>query len=78
MSLRRRLRSLFHRNEADGELDEELKFHVEQKMLDLIARGMDPLTARTAALRSFGGVEKMKEECRDMRGAHWLENFRHD
>ncbi|HKS83772.1 MAG TPA: ABC transporter permease, partial [Candidatus Acidoferrales bacterium] len=40
--------------------------------------GMDPLTARTAALRSFGGVEKMKEECRDMRGAHWLENFRHD
>ncbi|HKS82772.1 MAG TPA: ABC transporter permease, partial [Candidatus Acidoferrales bacterium] len=61
-----------------SDLDEELKFHVEQKMLDLIARGMDPLTARTAALRSFGGVEKMKEECHDMRGTRSIEDFWQD
>ncbi|HKS83773.1 MAG TPA: permease prefix domain 1-containing protein, partial [Candidatus Acidoferrales bacterium] len=58
----KRFRAFFRRPALDSDLDEELKFHVEQKMLDLIARGMDPLTARTAALRSFGGVEKMKEE----------------
>jgi putative ABC transport system permease protein len=56
------------------DLDEELKFHVEQKMLDYIATGIDPEEARTAALRAFGGVEKAREECRDMRGTNLIEN----
>jgi putative ABC transport system permease protein len=74
MPLLKRLRSLFRRNELDAALDEELKFHVEQKMADLIAEGMNPETARTAALRSFGGVVKTREECRDMRGTNLIEN----
>jgi predicted permease len=78
MFILKRLRSLFHRNELDADLDEELRFHVEQKTAELIERGMDPQTARTAALRAFGGVEKMKEASRDMRGSRWLEDFWQD
>jgi putative ABC transport system permease protein len=78
MPLLKRLRSLFRRKELDAALDEELKFHVEQKMLDYIAAGMSPEAARTAAMRSFGGVEKTREECRDMRGTNLLENFWRD
>ena len=74
MRLMKRLRSLFRHKELDVELDEELRFHVELKMLDLIAAGMDPQEARTAALRSFGGVAKTQEECRDMRGTNLIES----
>jgi putative ABC transport system permease protein len=74
MSLRKRLRSLIRRKELDTELDEELKCHVELKMLDCIAAGMDPEEARATALRAFGGVEKTREECRDMRGTNWIED----
>ena len=42
----KRFRSLFRRRELDQQLDEELRFHVEQKTQELIERGMDPRTAR--------------------------------
>jgi hypothetical protein len=62
MSLRKHLRSLLRRKDLDMYLDEALKFHVETKMLDYIATGMDPEEARTNALRAFGGVEKARED----------------
>jgi putative ABC transport system permease protein len=74
MSFRKRLRSFFHRRELDSDLNSELKFHVEQKMLDLIAQGMDPQAASITALRAFGGLEKVKEECRETRRTQWLED----
>jgi len=74
MSLLKRLRALLRRKQLDTNLDEELCFHVEQKILDYIAMGMDPHEARTTALRAFGGMEKVKEECRDMRGTNLIEN----
>ncbi len=74
MTFLKRLRSLLRLKDLDQDLDEELKFHIELKMLDLIAEGMAPQAARTAALRSFGGVEKTREECRDMRGINLIES----
>jgi putative ABC transport system permease protein len=74
MRLLKRIRSLIRRRELDSTLYEELTFHVEQKIADLIAEGMDPVQARTAALRAFGGVEKLREECHDMRGTSLIEN----
>jgi putative ABC transport system permease protein len=74
MSLRKHLRSLLRRKDLDMYLDEALKFHVETKMLDYIATGMDPEEARNNALRAFGGVEKAREECRDMRGTNLIED----
>src|SRR5277367_1852306 len=73
-----RLRSLFRRQAADQELDEELRYHLEQKTQQYIAQGMPPQEARRAALLEIGGLEKRKEECRDMRQVTWLQDFLQD
>jgi predicted permease len=73
-----RLCSLFRRQNADLELDEELRGHVEQKAQQYIAQGMPQQEARRAALLEMGGLEKRKEECRDARQVRWLENFVRD
>src|SRR5512137_2352607 len=62
-----RLRSLVRRRRVERELDDEVRFHLEQQIDADVARGIDPREARNAALRAFGGVEQRKEECRDMR-----------
>ena len=73
-----RTRSLFDRQKADQELDEELRYHVEQKTQQYMAAGMDPHEARRAALLEIGGLEKRKEECRDARQITWLQDFLQD
>src|SRR5262245_8821095 len=66
--LRLRLRAFFFKSKMEEELDEEVRFHLEREIEENIARGMSPEEARYAALRSFGGVERVKEESRDERG----------
>jgi putative ABC transport system permease protein len=78
MSLIKKLRSALRSRTVDGELDEEVQFHIETKTRDYIAAGMSPREAREGALRDFGRVEQTKEECRDMRGTQWIENFWQD
>ncbi|MGH9745062.1 MAG: ADOP family duplicated permease [Candidatus Acidiferrales bacterium] len=70
-----RLRSLFRRSQADQELNEELQFHLEQKIAEGIAGGLSQKEARYAAMRSMGGMEQRKEEMRDARRIHWLTDF---
>src|SRR2546425_4236245 len=69
----RRLRSLVRRGQIETELSEELRFHVERQISENIADGMLPDQARRAALSEFGGIEQIKEECRDMRRTQWIE-----
>jgi predicted permease len=73
-----RIRSLFDRQNADHELDEELQYHVEQKTQQKIAAGMTPQEARRAARLQMGGLEKRKEECRDARQVNWLQDLLQD
>ena len=73
-----RLRSLFRRNKTDQELNEELESHLQYQMDEYIAQGMYPEEARYAALRSVGGMEQIKEECREMRNISFIENFFQD
>src|SRR5215813_3964496 len=70
-----RLRSLFRRSQAEQELDEELRYHLERQIEEHITKGMTEEEARYAALRSMGGVEQRKEECRDMRRVRWIEDL---
>src|SRR4029077_16076557 len=65
-----RLRSLFRRREIEQELDDELRFHVEQQIAENIAVGMAPDDARYAARRTIGGLAQIQEECRDTRGVN--------
>jgi macrolide transport system ATP-binding/permease protein len=73
-----RLRSLFRRRHVEQELNEELQFHLEQKIEEGIAKGLSPKEARYAAMRAMDGLEQRKEEMRDMRGIHWLTDFLDD
>jgi predicted permease len=76
--LLRRLRALFWKERVEQELDEELRFHLERETDENIRRGMTPEEARLAALRSFGGVEQIKEMSRDTRGTRWLSDLMQD
>jgi predicted permease len=73
-----RLHALFRKSRAEREMDDELRFHLEMQIDENIKRGMRPEEARYAALRGFGGVEQVKEECRDTRGIRWLDELRQD
>jgi predicted permease len=73
-----RLRSLFCREQQDQELDEELRNHMEQKTAEYVARGMPAEAARRAAVLEMRGVEKCKEECRETRRVHWMQDLMQD
>ncbi|MEO8188837.1 MAG: ABC transporter permease [Acidobacteriota bacterium] len=70
-----RVKSILLRRRVEGELDEELRFHLEQKIEEGITEGLSPEEARSRALRAMGGLEQKKEEMRDMRRIHWLTDF---
>jgi putative ABC transport system permease protein len=74
----RRLRSLFGKDRLERELDEELRFHLESQIDANLAQGMSYTEARYVALRSLGGIEQIKEGCRDARGVGFLEDFVRD
>ena len=77
-SISNRLRSLFRRDTVEQEIGSELHFHIERQVEENILAGMNPQEARRAASREFGGVEQVKEECRDTRRANYLENLLKD
>jgi predicted permease len=73
-----RLRSLFRKDRAELDLSDELQFHLQNQIDEFVAQGMDSQEARRAARQSMGGVEQVKEECRDMRRTNLIENFLQD
>src|SRR6266581_3633957 len=73
-----RFRSLFRKGLVERELTDELRFHLEELVEEKVTKGMTPEEARYAALRELGGLEQVKEECRDMRRVNYIENFIQD
>jgi len=71
-------RALFRKEQLDQEMDEEMRAHIELRTQANIEAGMNPDEARYAALRGFGGMEQVKEVCRDLRGVGWIETFWQD
>jgi len=76
--LRLRLRALLYKREVENELDEELRSHLEREIECHVKQGMSPEKARYTALKSFGGIEQIKEECRDARGVRLIEELWQD
>lgn len=70
-----RLRSLFHRTKEEVHLSDELQFHLQNQINEYITQGMNPKEARHAAFRSLGGIEQVKEECRDARRVDFIGSF---
>ncbi|HUK30992.1 MAG TPA: ABC transporter permease [Candidatus Acidoferrum sp.] len=72
------MRDLFRRNSAERELDAELRFDFERRVRANLAEGMTREEAEMSAKREFGSVDLAKEECRDERGARWLQDLWQD
>jgi hypothetical protein len=69
---------LIGRKRMEEQLERELRFHLDQHAGDLIAQGCAPDEARRKARLSLGGLEQVKEKCRDARGTRWLEDMAQD
>src|SRR5258708_38498959 len=75
MSLFRRISNLFSRSRLDQDIDAELQSHIEMRIEDNVKRGMSPQEARSAALRAFGNVTRVREETWRVRSFAWIEQF---
>ena len=68
---------LRHRDVED-EMDDELRFHLDMQIKKNIGRGMNAPEARRQAMLQFGGLQQVKEECRDARIVRWLDETQRD
>lgn len=68
-----RLRALLFRKSVETELDDELRFHLEREAEKYVRAGASPEEARRRARLALGGVEQMREECREARDVSFLE-----
>src|SRR3984893_18681303 len=72
------LQTLFRRERAAQQLDDELQFHLEQQIAENVAAGMSEKEARLAAVRIFRNTTALKEETRDTWGWITLEQIAQD
>jgi putative ABC transport system permease protein len=77
-TLLNRVHALLKRVRHDGDLDEEIRAHIDLLAAENERRGMSPTEARYAARRAFGAIEPMKEVYRDRQRLRWLDVFRQD
>jgi predicted permease len=63
-----RVRSFFHKQQRDAELEAELAVHLELAVEENMRSGLSPEEARRQALICFGGLEQAKEQQREARG----------
>jgi predicted permease len=73
-----RLRALFRRDSVESEMNDELRFHVERETEKLVAAGVPRDEAARRARIQLGGIENVREECRDARGTRWLDGLAQD
>jgi len=78
MKFFRRVRAVLRKEELNQQLSDEMSFHLEKQIEQNMAAGMTPEEARYAALRKFGGVEQVKEECRDTWGVRFIDTLFQD
>jgi macrolide transport system ATP-binding/permease protein len=61
-----------------ADLEQDIREHLERETQDNIDRGMSPGDARSAALRKFGNVARVKEETWEVWSIVWLEQLLQD
>jgi putative ABC transport system permease protein len=76
--LRTRLASLLRRERYERELDAELRFHIDMLTEQNVRAGLQPQAAREAALKTFGVVDRVKDDVRDTWLSRLFETFVQD
>jgi predicted permease len=77
-SIRSFASKFFHRSNLEGEMEEELRVHIENRADDLERGGLPRDEATRRARVEFGGCEKFKEQCREEQRGFWIETVRSD
>src|SRR5215510_11965343 len=78
MSWFSRLTNVFRTSSVERALDDELAFHIESRIDDLVAGGMTRTDAEAAARRQFGSPLRTREASRDVKLLPWLEGLIRD
>jgi hypothetical protein len=69
----RRLINRDRRDRLESQLDAELRDHFDRLVADFRAQGRSRLEAHRLARLEFGGIDQVKEACRDARGTRWVD-----
>lgn len=72
------LHRLSHKRLAEMELDAELQFHLDQSVRGYMAAGLSREEARRRANLALGGLEQVKQDCREGRFENRVEDFVRD
>lgn len=78
LRLRGWLRAILRREAVEGEMQEEMRLHIERAAERFMARGLSAEAAEAEARREFGNLGKIQEEARDSRGVRWIESVGQD
>ena len=73
-----RMRAVLRRERVERDLDDELRFDFERRVEKYVASGMTRGEAMRRARLEFGGLDQVKEECREARGVHLIESLAQD
>jgi macrolide transport system ATP-binding/permease protein len=71
-------RRLFASRRMERDLESELRFHMEQQVADKVRAGMTEQEAQRVARLEFGGLQQVKEDCRESRGTLWVSSVVQD
>jgi putative ABC transport system permease protein len=77
-SVRSGMRSLFHRDVVEQELDDELRHYLAMATRENVRKGMSPEAAERAALVAMGGIEVAKTGVRTSGWEATIDALRHD
>ena len=78
MSWLSRIANAFRPCRVDRRLDEEMTFHIECRIADLVAGGMTRDRAEAMARRQFGNRLRLREQSRDVKLLPWLDSLVRD
>ena len=73
-----RLRALTRRRDTENELDDELRFHLDRQTDKYVRSGMSEAEAARRVRQEFGGLDQVKDECREARGVSFIETLVQD
>ncbi len=76
--LRALLACLFARSRAEADMADELAFHLQSRIDDLVVQGLTPDEAARQARVEFGGIELHKDRCREAFGWRIVDELRAD
>jgi putative ABC transport system permease protein len=71
-------RSAAKRRDVERDLDDELADHLERRIDDFVRRGVARPEAERLARAALGGVDQVRERCRDARGLRFVETLTQD